>query len=807
MTSGIQSAQPNCGPATVTSLQAPLIPSVVVERDRLIERLDLAARKKLIVLNAPMGYGKSVLLAQWAAVKTWPDIAWMTMPPGLDANQFARDLCLALESVDGRSRSEIVSRAEVGGRRVGAGFMSALLTDAESMPPTVLILDDFHNIENAHLLADIAFLLANSPTQLHFVISTRADIALPYHRLRSGDQLTELRKQDLAFDRRQARELTVRISDRELTENQHEQLWSQTEGWAAGIVFAAQAIRNSTDSERVINAFKMGDWDTGEDLVEQVLSHRRPEVQRFLLQTSVLEEMNASLCNAVTQQSNGEELLDELSSGAFFITPIDEWRTWFRYHHLFRPLLLRRASQTRGINERVLLERAADWYFQHDDLDNGVHYLILAEAWHRVVDAICEHSVAVYLRGRIAAAVRWFEALPDSVAVEVCLLHAALLALSDDVAASDSMLQDLDIKLSTAGERVVADFFYTWSVQSRSTTAETIDRANRCLTGTYSVNPADIPDVLGLTALPLMRTAAVLNRGIAEMYEGQYSTALNSVADIRTGSGFSALDEAVLGQRALLDAWMGRLQSAHLHGARALAYAEKAGLETHSSTIAANLALAYVARMRGQLNHASDLLDATTQRLQQSQSSSQIAICAAERTFLATAQGEIDRGFEELAEYHSRSLAGPPPAVASRLVAAEVGLFMAAGDIAGAEHLLDDILVQTPEIVSAAIRISVAKRDLPRARKILVRGAFVSTELHLEHLLWECVLDDLDGNTDHAREAIKAVVVRARREGNERVFADAGYHAMRLLRWLYVEEPSSFVRRLIDSPMSVSTLR
>ena len=412
-----------------SKLAPPAVPAMAVPRARLVRALEVAVERKVTLLVAPPGSGKSVLLGQWAASQPRLATAWLTIDSDdNDASRFAQDLCATLPWSDPGAPRAALDRLDPGGREMGSAFVATLLSGMEDMPPTVLVLDDFQQLTNTALLGEFDSIVEHAPPSLRLLLSTRVDPALRYHRLLVRDEVAELRQGDLAFDRADAERLIALIARCHLNDEQIDTLVARTEGWAAGLQLAALSFRGCRDVDQFVKTFAGDDRHVADYLTEQVLSRQSPAMRRFLLRTSVLDRMSASLCDLMTGDRDGQATLERLDRGSMFIIRLDNRRGWFRYQQLFQTLLRHHLRAEDADLERVLLARAADWHFARDDVETAIHYLIAGRAWERVLDAAFVHGRAMYAQGRAAAVAGWIETVPPEVRsgrTPVVLLDAA----------------------------------------------------------------------------------------------------------------------------------------------------------------------------------------------------------------------------------------------------------------------------------------------------------------------------------------------------------------------------------------------
>jgi LuxR family maltose regulon positive regulatory protein len=650
----------------------------------------------------------------------------------------------------------------------------------------------------------MASLIDQAPPQLHFVVAARMDPSLRSHRLRMSDQFAEFRQEDLVFEAPHAREMIRLIARREVTDGQLDLLLERTEGWCAGLQLAALSLRNVTDVDRFVEDFAGDDRHVAEYLTAHVLAHLSPDLRRFLLETSMLDRLSAPLCDAVTGRHDAKEMLERLSVGALFITRIDRQRGWFRYHQLFRTLLQHQLRESDSDLEPVLLERAADWHFAHGDIETAVDYLCTAGSTDRILTAIQMYGHALHTTGRIASAVRWLDCMTPPEArrrTSFLLLGAAVHMLAGNTGAADARLDELgsDPALSR-GDRLVADVIRTWSVHDRGCPNVVLDAAARVLGRLDTTDPSEIRDVMDMITADTVRQLVLGNSAAAAAYAGRSLHARVFIRGARAEPRRLVASEIeVLGTGALVDAWGGRLQASQQQGARALVIAGQSAVNGHPSTIAARLALAQVARERGELDQARAELDRAAAIVQRSDRTVLAAVLATEQASLMHALGEPGRALAALSR-HRLDSPPPPAAVAARRDAVLARLMVAAGDPRGALQLLGRPPYDHVAIVAAAVHATVEIGDLDAARRLLDSWPIENEPAdRIRHALWRCIVDDLTSGGGGADPRLADVFAAGRREGHVRVFLDAGHHAVRLLRTQYHSDPSPYLRHLVEA--------
>ena len=397
-----------------------------VERSRLHDLLRQGCTLPLTLVVAPAGWGKSTLVADWLR-QDQVAAGWVSLDGGDDDPiRFWRCLLLAAGQAAPAAAAAASRRLDAAGSDVLRDVLPVFINELTlSEAPLVLVLDDYHLVTSAQVHATVATLLDRCPPQLHLVLITRADPALPLSRLRVRGDLTELRAEDLRFSLGEALEF---FSDRlgsGLSERDVHRLLERTEGWAAGLQLAALRLRDWVDPSAFIERFTGADWHIVNYLGEEVLVSQPPQVREFLLVTSVLNRMCAPLCDALTGRADGAELISEIHRANLFLIPLDDERRWFRYHHLFAGLLRHELARTAPEQPSALHQRAAWWY-----ADNGDAAEAIGHAFASGDDSLSRRLVAEHWRqhfnaGQLETVRMWLDALPAELVAGDASLSAA----------------------------------------------------------------------------------------------------------------------------------------------------------------------------------------------------------------------------------------------------------------------------------------------------------------------------------------------------------------------------------------------
>jgi LuxR family transcriptional regulator, maltose regulon positive regulatory protein len=411
-----------------TKLHVPRARPGLVPRTGLVDRITAGRGTELTVVCAPAGFGKTALLADWTR-RSGQAVAWLSLDTAdNDPARFWRHVAAAVGTV----RTEIGERVAVLLRPPLRSFdavVTALVNELDAGPDELaLVLDDYHQIESQAVHESVGFLLEHLPAGLRLILASRSDPPLPLARFRARGQLTEVRAAELRFTRAEAAALLRRAAGSDLPEHVVTALVARTEGWAAGLQLAALSLRGRPDVGGFVAAFTGSHRYVLDYLAEEVLDRQSPPVRGFLLETSVLDRVCASLCDAVTGRSDSQQLLEIIERANLFLVPLDEIRGWYRYHHLFADLLRIRLGQEQPERLPALHRAAAAWCSDRGLIDYAIRHALAAGDASWAADLVERHIAAILVRGEGATVTRWLAALPDNAVrsrPRLCTVHAA----------------------------------------------------------------------------------------------------------------------------------------------------------------------------------------------------------------------------------------------------------------------------------------------------------------------------------------------------------------------------------------------
>lgn len=527
-------------PILSTKLYIPPPRSTVVLRSRLIERLNegLLASRKLTLISAPAGFGKTTLINEWVTDGKKP-AAWLSLDQGdNDLARFLVYFIAALQTIIPTIGEGVLGPIQSPQPPTTEAILSTLINEITTVPDNfVFVLDDYHTIDSKPVDKALTFLLEHLPKQMHLVITTREDPDLPLARLRSRDQLSELRVADLQFTQAEAAEFLNQVMGLNLSLEDIAALENRTEGWIAGLQLAALSMRGRKDTAGFIQAFTGSHRFVLDYLVEEVLQHQPEQIRGFLLQTSILERFCAPLCNAVTERQDGKEMLDVLDRSNLFLVLLDDKRHWFRYHHLFADVLQTHLTEAQPDQVATLHFRASVWYERNSLRSDAIRHALAAEDFVRAAGLIELAWSAMDLSSHPSTWLGWVKGLPDVLIRSRPVLsvgYAWALLDSGELEASEARLHDAERWLNTPTDQmVVVDKEQFRSLPASIATA----RAYR------SLALGDIPGAIkyaqqGLELTPdddqTRRNEATSLLGLAQYSSGDLQAAERSLADFHT---------------------------------------------------------------------------------------------------------------------------------------------------------------------------------------------------------------------------------------------------------------------------------
>jgi LuxR family maltose regulon positive regulatory protein len=514
------------GAETAGAPVAPAVQGGIVYRRVLFGRLTGASR--VTVLSAPAGSGKTFLLRSWIAEAGLVErAAWVAVQGGeRDPQRFWVSVADALRlTVPG---SALVRGLTAAPDLDGWAVVERLLKDLVSLEDRVwLVIDDVHELRAAEALRQLELLMMRAPPELRFVLAARHDLRLGLHRLRLEGELTEIRAADLRFTAEEARAL-LEAAGVALPDSALALLHERTEGWAAGLRLAALSLAGHPDPERFAATFSGGERTVAEYLLAEVLDRQPRRVRRFLLRTSVLEQVNGELADALTGRPGGERILQELEQANAFVVAVDERRSWFRYHRLFADLLQLELRRTAPGEVAGLHSTAAGWYAEHGFGVEAIRHAQATQDWGLAARLLSDHWLGLFVDGRVATAHELLARFPSGAVGTDAELAAV--AAGDQLGRGSPEEAERTLRLATERSRSVpADrrghvqamiaIMRVFLARLRGDLPAVAEEVRRLL------EPAGAPAAAQLGAGEELRVVALISLGITEFVTARFDDA------------------------------------------------------------------------------------------------------------------------------------------------------------------------------------------------------------------------------------------------------------------------------------------
>jgi LuxR family maltose regulon positive regulatory protein len=676
-------------PILATKLYIPPLRPNVVSRPRLTERLNAGLHRKLTLISAPAGFGKSTLLSEWTLGLGRP-VAWLSLDDGdNDPTRFLTYLVAALRTIAPTIGEGTLGALQSSQLPPTEGLLVALLNELTTISdPFVLVLDDYHVLDAKPVDQALSFLIDHLPPHMHLVIVTREDPHLPLARLRARAQLTEVRASDLRFTPSEAAAFLNQAMGLTLSAEDIAALERRTEGWIAGLQLAALSLQGQEDASHLIASFTGSHHFVLDYLMEEVLGQQDARVQTFLLHTSLLSRMSGPLCDAVMLDSSasGQATLQDLERANLFLIPLDNERRWYRYHHLFAELLRLRLQQSISSSPadaqsqvNSLHLRASQWLEDQGLTMEAFHHAAAAHDVERAERLIEGKGIPRHFPGAVTTVLSWLGSLPKTVLdarpslwvryATLLLVSAETIGVEEKLQAAESALQGTNLDERTrdligqiaavratlaltpyqpetvlAQSRRALEYLDPENLFSRAMAHWTLgaayqlqgDRAAARGAYTEVIENSQASEDIFTTIL------ATMCLGILQEADNQLHLAVQTYQRVLQFAGDQPLPhfcEAHLGLARVLYEW-NDLEAAEQHRRQSLHLARQSDHEVEYS-IACEVFLARVSLARGKVSGAAALLEQASQSAQQRNVVSRMPEIAAAQVLTFLRQGNL----------------------------------------------------------------------------------------------------------------------------------------------------------------------
>ena len=548
-----------------TKLFIPPTRTQLVTRPRLMEQLDAGLNYKLTLISAPAGFGKTTLVSSWIHELKQVDhnadkvkVCWISLDErDNDPIIFWQYIVAAFQTISPTIGEVVKSMLDSMSAFATEVVITMLINEiVDQHPgtlqsqPTILILDDYHLINNQSIHTSLNFLLDHLPHFMHLVITTRADPPLQLSYRQGRSEVNQIRTAELSFNTEESVEFLNTLMGLELSQKDIRTLENRTEGWIAGLQLAAISLQDQSDKQNFVSAFAGDDRYIADYLIDQVLQYQPARIQDFLLKTSILKQLCAPICRTLTGQDDSQETLNQLEKGNLFLSPLDNRREWFRYHSLFADLLMQRLRMSYSeeqISKLHLL--ASEWYEIRGELIEAIDHAILGGAHSRAAQLIEQRSEEIFEQFQLNTLVNWIQVLPQNIRESrpaLNMIYAwALLALGQFKETEDC-LQEIENAIGETSD-VSPQILEKLEANARGALLEILT-----IRSVIAINQFDIPKTLELSQLVepwlidneqphlfnpalSLRTVVLFNLGLAYEFSGDdlaAETAFQEAADL-----------------------------------------------------------------------------------------------------------------------------------------------------------------------------------------------------------------------------------------------------------------------------------
>jgi len=435
-------------PMLLTKLHIPSPGDQTVHREDLFDKLNCGLNRKLILISAPAGFGKTTLVCDWIHQQKIP-AAWFSIDKGdNDPEEFLSYIISGIQGVRKEFGQSALRLLQSPNKPSPEAIATLLINDILRIKHDfILVLDDFHHVSSREVVELINFILQYIPGNIHLVILTRSDPALPLARIRSQHQMVELRLADLSFTAHDISALFNKKLKLGLSNEDVYLLESRTEGWIAGLQLAALSVQQRRDVSEFIRDLQGENQYIMDYLMEEVLKTQPDDIREFLLKTSLLDQMNASLCDWVLNRNDSRFIIEHLERNNMFVIPLDSERNWYRYHHLFSDLLKQRFQQQMITNAADIRTKACDWFEQHQMTDLAIENALAGQNYEKSLQLISKVVEEMWCNGKHAAILRYGAILPEEWIqrnADFCFYYAWVLITSGQIGHAEPYLACAD---------------------------------------------------------------------------------------------------------------------------------------------------------------------------------------------------------------------------------------------------------------------------------------------------------------------------------------------------------------------------
>ena len=773
-------------PLLATKLYIPLPRSGIVTRPRLIEKVNVGLARKLTLISASAGFGKTTLVSEWIAACERP-AAWFSLDKGdSDPTRFLTYLVAALQTLAPSIGEGALGMLQSPQPSSTESILTTLLNEIATVSDNfTLVLDDYHVVDAKAVDDALAFLLEHLPKQMHLVIITREDPPLPLARYRVRGELTELRTTDLRFTPPEAaaflEEMGLNLSEEDIIA-----LETRTEGWIAGLQLAAISMQGQ-DATNFIQSFTGSHRFVLDYLIEEVLQQQPEYIQDFLLRTSILDRLCAPLCDALLLDSeiSGQETLAYLERTNLFIIPLDNERRWYRYHHLFADLLRQRLHQSAspptggdGTSVDELHLRASAWYEENGLEIEAFHHAVASNDIKHATRLMEGGGMPLHFRGAVTPVLSWLESLPTRVLdakPSLWVMYASALSMTGQMSGVEEKLQAAEIALQSAEQDDIARNTIGHIAAIRALLAAAQRQIETIITQSQRALEYLHPDNLPV------RTATIWKLGLAYQLQGDRAAASRAYTEaisISQASGNTIVNiSASIG--------LGQVQETenqlHLASQTYRRVLQLVGDQLQPSACEAHLGLA---RIFYEWNDTDAAQKYAHKGLQLAQQLENIDRAVAIEVFLARlklSQGDVASATAILAKAYQSVRQHNFVYQMSEVITTQVITLLKQGNLPEAADLAEkhELPVSQAQVYLARGEASAALAVLrPLGKQVEIKS---EADKYLKVIILQAVAHHECGKTDEAIQLLEKAMELAEPNGFIRVFVDEGLPMVQLL--------------------------
>jgi LuxR family maltose regulon positive regulatory protein len=794
-------------PLLQTKLFIPQSRPGLVQRPRIIDKLNEGLQRGLTLISAPAGFGKSTILTEWVGA-IGHQVTWLSIDDGdNDLKRFFVYFILAIQKINPSLGEDVLPVLQAADNPQTEHLLTILINDIAATDEEItLVLDDYHLIENQDIHNGLKFLIDHIPPNLHLVIASRVDPPIPLTRLRARDQITEIRSRDLRFNQTETETYLNEHMGLDLATEDISALHKRTEGWITGLHLAALSMQDRNDKHEFITAFSGGHHYIIDYLVSEVLSRQTPEIQKFLLQTSLLDRFCAPLCDAVLEMTASASNIQRLNQTNLFLISLDDERNWYRYHHLFANFLTQRLRETESEIIPTLHQRASNWLEQNRYFPEAVKHSLNGEDYQHAAQLIEQLGPDMMMQNEFDQLAQWLDAMPKKLVESVpwlCIIRAWMCDRWGQFDIGERFLQH-------------AESAVDMSTSSTPNEAERIVRGQiSAIRALYALKSAQIPQSIqhskqALDYIPMdyfNRGVALFSLGWAKEAQGDLAGAIRVYEDGRSAS--LAVGNRILAQVIILQIGKVQFIQGHLHqAAETLREANQFKYERSNIKIpyasSASIGLAAIHREWNELDEALSYVQEGIEIGIASNVVDAITSGYASKALVHIARGDLDAAHQACnrAEEMVRDTPNLEAETLSKTLASRIRLNLAKNQLSEASRKVHDaglnvdseienyldiphrilarVLIHSGRTNSASQELSDSHKMLAKVLK-MTRSAGYSGEVIMT-LVLQALAFEAQGIIDQSLNSLEKALVLAEPEGYIRTFIDEGAPMQALLQ-------------------------